>query len=411
VEPGGGDVRIALYHNHPSGGAARAMYELGKQLAIRHTVDVYTLSTADERFLSSGDYASQVRVTPFEPRKRVRMGFYLNDWRDYRNLQTLDALCQRIAGEIDEGQYDCVLVSACQFEEAPSVVNYLASRSAYYCHEPLRRFIDRECRVDAGPLTPYQRLRSLWHRPAQAALEGVLGRRDRRNVRAADAVLTNSAYTARTIESYYGRAADVCYLGVDAERFHPGSDDAGYMLSVGAIEYHKGFDFIIRALGMLPPSERPRLVIAGNGSNPGVARYLETLAGNRGVNLTLRAGDPPNSPALLRLYQEATAFVYASHSEPFGLVVLEAMACGRPVVAVGEGGVVESVVDGVTGVLTPRDEEQFAGALAQVLSGHAQRDAMGRAGREAVTEHWTWREAGLRLEATLAQGAPAGVAG
>ncbi len=396
-------MRIAFYHNHPPGGAARALHELGQRLSLSHEICVYTLATGDEEFLPSRDYALQVQVFPFQQRHHVRFGLYLNEWRRYRDLDDLERASRRAAAAIDGKGYDAVLVNACRFLQSPSVIPYLKTPRIYYCHEPPRRFLQAVCREDAGPLTAYQRLRSWWHRPARAVLDSVIARRDRRNVSAADAVLTNSRFTAGVVERYYGRAADVCRLGVDADRFHPNNTHGDYLLSVGALEPHKGFDFLVRSVAKLPERSRPELVIVGNYANPGVARNLERLAAEREVRLSLRVG--LDEDELVRAYQKARAFAYAPHEEPFGLAVLEAMACGLPVVAVAEGGVVESVRPGVTGLATARQEEEFADALSRVLSDPDLARSMGREGRRLAETEWTWEAAGQRLEVALAEAA------
>ena len=77
------------------------------------------------------------------------------------------------------------------------------------------------------------------------------------------------------------------------------------------------------------------------------------------------------------------------------------MACGVPVVAVNEGGPRESVVDGVTGLLTPRDESAFADALARILDDDEFAHELGVAARQKVTSEWTWAAASERVEAEL----------
>jgi glycosyltransferase involved in cell wall biosynthesis len=84
--------------------------------------------------------------------------------------------------------------------------------------------------------------------------------------------------------------------------------------------------------------------------------------------------------------------------EPFGLVPLEAMACGTPVVGVQEGGVQESILHKHTGLLVDRDPVQFAAAVQNLLSNPALASEYGRNGREHVLRHWTWDQSVAALE-------------
>jgi glycosyltransferase involved in cell wall biosynthesis len=81
--------------------------------------------------------------------------------------------------------------------------------------------------------------------------------------------------------------------------------------------------------------------------------------------------------------------------EPFGLVTLEALACGTPVVAVCEGGPREILVEGVTGRLVPRDEANFADALDALLADPKSAAQMGAHGRDDVRSNWTWEASGM----------------
>jgi len=255
-------------------------------------------------------------------------------------------------------------------------------------------------------MTAYERVRALWRRPAQALLDRRHRRDDRARVRAARLVLTNSAYTRRRVRAVYGRDAAVCYLGVAADRFdwQPGTDmqaPAGglRLLSVGALEAHKGFDFVVRALGRLPPVRRPALTIVGASGHPRMPTYLAGLAAAADVRLELR--HRVSDAELATLYASSALFVFGARHEPFGLVLLEAMAAGLPVVAVAEGGVPEVVRDGATGLLTPRDEAAFAAAIARLLADEPLRRRLGEAGRAAARRDWTWMAAADRLEQHL----------
>ena len=103
-----------------------------------------------------------------------------------------------------------------------------------------------------------------------------------------------------------------------------------------------------------------------------------------------------------RAYAQAKAFVWAARLEPFGLVLLEAMASALPIVAVAEGGVLESVSDGRTGLLVERDEAKFAAALKRILADRALSSRLGHDARIEIEENWTWEAAANRLEEQLA---------
>jgi len=172
-----------------------------------------------------------------------------------------------------------------------------------------------------------------------------------------------------------------------------------YVLSVGAIQHHKGFDFLIQSLGMLPNATRPALRLVGNVEICEERRSLEAFALQHKVELHIEVGI--GQDVLVRRYNEAALLAYAPYDEPFGLVPLEAMACGTPVVGVAEGGVRESIVDGVTGLHVERDCRAFAGAIGRLFGESELRAVFGRNARDYVLKHWTWGAAIDRLERQL----------
>ena len=89
-------------------------------------------------------------------------------------------------------------------------------------------------------------------------------------------------------------------------------------------------------------------------------------------------------------YSAARPCLVASKAEPFGLVPLESMACGTPVVAVDDGGLRESIENGGTGLLVERNPASFAQAACSLLEAPAARARFGLYARENVLQHWTW---------------------
>lgn len=101
------------------------------------------------------------------------------------------------------------------------------------------------------------------------------------------------------------------------------------------------------------------------------------------------------------MYNEATLTLYAPVREPFGLVALESMACGTPVVAVREGGTQKTMRHEETGLLVERDAAQFAAAVRRLLGDAALRAAYGRCGRDHTVQNWNWDKAAMTVEGYL----------
>jgi len=223
---------------------------------------------------------------------------------------------------------------------------------------------------------------------------------DEANLRSASVVLVNSRFTARAVAHAYGVQTVVSYHGVDTTHFRPtGVTKRDMVLSVGSLTPLKGFDFLVRAMAGVSADVRPALVIVSNFQNLEERGYVEQLAARLGVHLELRSA--VDEQELVRLYNQARLVAYAPVAEPFGLVPLEAMACGTPVVGVNEGGIGESVVDGLNGLLVDRDAGRFAEAIRRLLQDSTTAAKLGAQGRANVLQHWTWERAVSSLEDAL----------
>ena len=132
-------MKIAIYHNLPSGGGKRALHEMTRRLANRHDIDVYTLTCAEHDFCDLRPYVRRYIVSPFSPLPLARRPFgRLNQGIRTLELLRLHKAQRRIAHQIDTIQYDVVFVHHCRFAQSPSLLSFLRTRAVYYCQEPPR---------------------------------------------------------------------------------------------------------------------------------------------------------------------------------------------------------------------------------------------------------------------------------
>jgi glycosyltransferase involved in cell wall biosynthesis len=198
--------------------------------------------------------------------------------------------------------------------------------------------------------------------------------------------------------------ATVVPCGVDSQVFAPGDPPRGgppRLLAIGRLVERKGIGNVIRSLTELPGV---LLTVAGGparealDADPEVAR-LRRLVERHGVTDRVEfVGSMPRDavPALMR---GSDVVVCAPWYEPFGIVPLEAMSCGRPVVGTAVGGLLDTVVPGATGELVPpRRPDLLAPVLRDLLNDPQRREAYGRAGRERAVGTYPWPEGAARKE-------------
>jgi len=209
----------------------------------------------------------------------------------------------------------------------------------------------------------------------------------------ADLVLAPSDFVARRLRAQgVRRPIEVLPTGIDLERFRPGSRAAArqalglgpadrILLYVGRLDREKNLEFLLRAVARIGrPSAR--LLLVGRGMQASALRSAAAALG-LGERVEFRDGTPPDG--LPTYYRAADVFVFASTSETQGLAVLEAMACGLPVVAVRASGIEEVVAEGVSGLLAPEDPDVFAAAVTQVLADADLAAKLAIGGREAAS--------------------------
>lgn len=393
-------MKIAIYHNLPSGGGKRALQEVTQRLVQRHTVDVFTLSSAEHAFGDLRPWVRQHEVTPFEAWPLLRRPFGRANQIVYAaNVLRVRAVQRAIAAKIDAAGYDVVFAHHCRFAQAPGILEFLRTPSVYYCQEPPRYFYEPPF---DRPYLQQGRARQQMDQldPLIVGYRNIMLRLDRRNTRAAKKVLVNSAYSGEVVRRIYGVPAEVCYLGADLSRFKPlGLPRGRFVLSVGALAPHKGYDFLIQALGHVPAEQRPPLVIVCNQLNPPEHAFLSQLADQ--LNVTVEFRHNASEDELVRLYNTALFTVYTPLREPFGFVPIESMACGTPVVGVREGGVAETIQHEQTGLLVERDAQQFAQAITRLIGDAALRQRFGAAGPSAIAQQWDWANTVAHVERQL----------
>ena len=231
-------------------------------------------------------------------------------------------------------------------------------------------------------------------------------------VAAADALIANTDAEAASLVSLYEACPDnvsVVSPGVDLYKFTAGdgrkaareaiglTQDAHILAFVGRIQPHKGPEVLIRAVAEMlnhSPHLRPKLITiimgGASGSGLGEVERLKDLVSWLNISDVVRFENPVPRAALPQWYRAADLVCVPSYSESFGLVALEAQACGTPVVATAVGGLRTAVADGISGVLVDgHDARAWSSVLARLLQ-EPQRRVLLSMGAIEHASHFGW---------------------
>ena len=282
--------------------------------------------------------------------RSVRTSFIQRLPRSHRYYRALLPMFPAAVEQFDLDEFDLIIsTSHCA---AKSVVRPGRTRHLCYCFTPMRYAWDQ---FDAyfGP----DRVGAGVSRALRWGLSGI-ARWDVSTADRVDRYVAISQYVARRIRRYYNRDASVVYPPVNTTLFRPSGEPPGtYLLIVSALVPYKRVDLAIRACAL---AGAPLRIV---GIGPELARLRE--AAGPSVEFLGALSDEQVRTA----YQGAAA-VLLPGIEDFGIVPVEAQACGRPVVALAEGGACETVIDGSTGILVAESTDTaFAAAIDQVRRG------------------------------------------
>ncbi len=195
---------------------------------------------------------------------------------------------------------------------------------------------------------------------------------------------------------------DVISNGVDTEFYSPGVDlhrrQPASIVFAGRVVYQKGLDVLLDALANLKHLEW-NLTIIGDGSQK---EPLQAKAKTLGLTDRVNFTGWLDKVQLCQHYREANLFAFPSRHEGMPNVVLEAMACGLPVIATRIAGSEEIVEDGVSGLLVPpEDNVALTGALRTLITDPEKRGQMGLAANQRVQQYFTWMQTAMRYESLL----------
>jgi len=323
-------MKVALVHDYLNqyGGAEKVLEALSE---IFPDAPIYTLI-----------YDSKI-IDNILPGKEVRASFLQKIPLINRYHRFFPPLMPLAVEKLDLSDFDMVISDSAAFTKG--VITRPETIHICYCHTPIRYAWDDSHKYVREFNMPF------WAKIFVPIFMNYLRLWDREAAYRVDKFICNSNFVAKRVKKYYKRDATIIYPPVDTKKFFPGTKSESYFLMVGRLLVYKRFDIAIEAFNRL---ELP-LKIIGTGPESGKLKKM--------ANWNIEFLGNVDSETLKKHYQECQALIFPQE-EDFGIVALEAMACGRPVIAYRGGGALESVKENETGLFF---DEQTAGSLVDAV--------------------------------------------
>ncbi len=356
-------MKIAIFYNLAFGGAKRVVMDHAKGLKSKgHIVDLYTVNIEKDVFDPSVYCDS---VFTYQINIDSKMPLIARFIRDYNNFFKLKFLHKKIASDIDKKKYDIVLVHPDKFTQSPFILRFLKTKSVYYCQEPLRIVYEYSMRLREN----VNILKRIYEEITRQFRKQI----DRDNVRSATYTIASCYHVRERMIESYEVFPKVVYCAVDEKIFKPlkikKKKQIFYVGSPKVIE--DGYDLVDNALKLIPKARRPKLLV---------------------VSWRKSNGERLSEEDLVKIYNESMITMCTSRLETFGLVPLESMACGTPVIATNVSGHRETVANGKVGFLVDFNPPEIAEKIMEIIDNTKLASDMAKKSRQWIVKNWTWEK-------------------
>jgi len=361
-------MKIAFFHELPQKtGSRKSVDAIAEHLGRTNTVDLYYVDKS----------SSYHKKSPF--RKVHFFKFVPVDWkggdpfarlyRDTFELLKLFFLHYKIAKKIRNGKYDFVFIHGSYLTESPFILLFKNNLKIYYAHAPNYTLIFEK----VMGIPKKDRIRYVYEITNRHIRKWL----DQLNVGRADLILANSSYTKNKITAFYKKKSMVAYLGVNTSIYKPMKIKKKYdFLFVGSMHPVDGYGLIHQALAKMRKKPSYKILAIEN-------EWID------------------DDTEMANLYNKAKVVLCLAHGEPFGLVAIEAMACGVPVIAVDEAGYRESVINGKTGILIKRTPDDLILALKKLINDRQRHANYSKNSRREAVHNWSWSKVVKRMEVLI----------
>lgn len=359
-------MKIAVIDNLPEGGAKRVVFEQIKYLAQKHSIWYGTNNVVAHIPFDSLPITMQRFDLSVEP--HTGWSRFQQEWS---LLFGLRKKYKKVAEQLIAWKPDIVIAHPCLYTQAPILLHFLPMPTIYFAEEWLRLIYEPQL----FPLPSTSFHKKVYEKYRRQIIKYL----DAQAVSHATCIVTTSNYNAQHLYQAYGIHPDVIHLGVDNAVFQAPRrrTDNDTFLFIGQKDEVHGYPLIEEAIS--------------RSSVP--------------INISIISQDKEtyskSDAELVQEYASATAVLCLDRGEPFGLIPLEAMSCETPVIAVAEGGYLETIQQNKTGLLIKRDANELLDAMLSLARDPHYRSLLGKNGRHYVQKNFSWERHGQQLEALI----------
>jgi len=378
-------LKIALFHPRFDriGGTELFIVRIADELRKRgHEVDIYAIRV-NPIFKGIKQLSSFASFKIFHNLAIDFMGVNLLGWN------FLKVLKKENYDIINPHHYPAPLVSALLKK-----LGFTKAKIIWMCHEP-KGLLYRKNKSYLGF--------SRWESKVIHYFVSPVRWVDQWSIRNVDAIISNSENTHFKVKETYKRDSYIVNPAVDPDIFNPSNIDANEyltdkecLLAVGELVGRKDFSFLIRVFRKVV-NLRPHVILRIVGTGP-EEKKLNQLVTVLGLETQVEFLSNVCQEDLVKFYAACDLFVHPMRDEPWGMVILEAMAMRKPVIAVNSAGPKEIIIDGQTGCLVSFSVDQFAEKIIELLASPEKVRKMGERGRERVLSNFCWGNSAQKME-------------